>query len=119
MKSIFYDTDNINVQCAKETALCYRLALFKKKSHYILSFKNLKHSYYNLPIFKLTYSNRINKWDKMFFGKGENEAKSMDPQQRLVLECVYKAMEDGGITKAHLDKSETGVYIGKFLTKNN
>ncbi|XP_056009292.1 uncharacterized protein LOC130051405 [Ostrea edulis] len=54
----------------------------------------------------------INEWDKMFFGKGDNEAKRMDPQQRLVLECVYKAMEDGGITKANLDRSETGVYIG-------
>ncbi|XP_056012210.1 phenolphthiocerol/phthiocerol polyketide synthase subunit B-like [Ostrea edulis] len=57
----------------------------------------------------------INEWDKMFFGKGDNEAKRMDPQQRLVLECVYKAMEDGGITKANLDRSETGVYIGEFL----
>lgn len=38
----------------------------------------------------------------------------MDPQQRLVLECVYKAMEDGGITKTKLNKSETGVYIGEF-----
>lgn len=36
----------------------------------------------------------------------------MDPQQRLVLECVYMAMEDGGITRIHLNRSDTGVYIG-------
>ncbi|XP_062588652.1 mycolipanoate synthase-like [Saccostrea cucullata] len=54
----------------------------------------------------------INEWDYKFFGIGENEAKRMDPQQRLVLECTYKALEDGGITKISLNQSDTGVYIG-------
>ncbi|XP_061180173.1 uncharacterized protein LOC133188686 [Saccostrea echinata] len=54
----------------------------------------------------------INEWDYKFFGMGENEAKRIDPQQRLVLECTYKAMEDGGITKTSLNQSDTGVYIG-------
>ncbi|XP_062610165.1 putative inactive phenolphthiocerol synthesis polyketide synthase type I Pks15 [Saccostrea cucullata] len=54
----------------------------------------------------------INEWDYRFFGIGENEAKRMDPQQRLVLECTYKALEDAGITKTSLNQSDTGVYIG-------
>ena len=37
----------------------------------------------------------------------------MDPQQRMVLECVHMAMEDGGITRDQLDGTHTGVYIGK------
>ena len=39
----------------------------------------------------------------------------MDPQQRMVLECVHMAMEDGDITKKQLDGTHTGVYIGKQL----
>ena len=47
------------------------------------------------------------------FGISEAEAERMDPQQRLVLECVHMAMEDGGFTRTQLNGSITGVYIGK------
>ena len=43
----------------------------------------------------------------------------MDPQQRLVLECVHMAMEEGGITRRELDGSKTGVYIGKNFKENH
>ncbi|XP_062585458.1 putative inactive phenolphthiocerol synthesis polyketide synthase type I Pks15 [Saccostrea cucullata] len=54
----------------------------------------------------------INEWDNRFFGVGENEAKQMDHQQQIVLECVYRAMEDGGFTKTDFNQSDTGVYLG-------
>jgi acyl transferase domain-containing protein len=40
------------------------------------------------------------------------EAAQTDPQQRMTLDCVAMAMEDGGITRENLNGSETGVYIG-------
>ena len=54
------------------------------------------------------------KWDHRFFGVNDIEADVMDPQQKLVLDCVYMAMEDGGIVSKDLEKTRTGVYIGKF-----
>lgn len=36
----------------------------------------------------------------------------MDPQQRLVLDCTYMALENAGITRAHLAGSDTGVFVG-------
>ncbi|KAH3816727.1 hypothetical protein DPMN_118248 [Dreissena polymorpha] len=41
----------------------------------------------------------------------------MDPQQRLVLQCVHMALEDGGITRVELQRGKTGVYIGKIEKK--
>ena len=38
----------------------------------------------------------------------------MDPQQKLILDCVYMAMEDGGIVSKDLEKTLTGVYIGRL-----
>ena len=49
------------------------------------------------------------------FGISEAEAERVDPQQRHVLECVYMALEDGGITRDNINGSQTGVYIGKCL----
>ena len=40
----------------------------------------------------------------------------MDPQQKLVLDCVHMAMEDGGMVRRDLEKTRTGVYIGRLLS---
>lgn len=40
------------------------------------------------------------------------EAELVDPQQRLVLDCVHMAMEDAGITRKDIDGTDTAVYIG-------
>ena len=56
------------------------------------------------------------KWDHRFFGVNEIEAEVMDPQQKLVLDCVHMAMEDGGIVRRDLEKTRTGVYIGRLLS---
>ncbi|XP_053399168.1 phenolphthiocerol/phthiocerol polyketide synthase subunit C-like [Mercenaria mercenaria] len=56
----------------------------------------------------------VEEWDHRFFGINDMEAKLVDPQQRLVLECVHMALEDGGITRKDIDGSDTGVYIGSM-----
>ena len=80
---------------------------------------------YVLCYYVVLYSLRVNKdmfcsvlpcsydkWDHRFFGVNEIEADVMDPQQKLVLDCVYMAMEDGGIVSKDIEKTRTGVYIG-------
>lgn len=36
----------------------------------------------------------------------------MDPQQKLLLQCTYRALEDAGVAMESISGSRTGVYIG-------
>ncbi|CAJ1082651.1 probable polyketide synthase 16 [Xyrichtys novacula] len=54
----------------------------------------------------------FNEFDHRFFGITEAEADFMDPQQKLLLQCTYRTLEDAGIAMESISGSRTGVYIG-------
>ena len=54
----------------------------------------------------------LDQFDASFFGIAPREAMSMEPQQRLVLETAWEAIESARIAPSRLSQSVTGVYIG-------
>ncbi|KAK5055268.1 hypothetical protein LTR84_013018 [Exophiala bonariae] len=54
----------------------------------------------------------ISEFDAPFFSITANEAKSMDPQQRLAMEVAYEAFENAGMRLEDIIGSNTSVYMG-------
>ena len=59
-----------------------------------------------------SYLEEITHFDNSFFGISNQEARGMDPQQRILLQVVYEAIEDAGMRLEDLQKCRTGVFVG-------
>ena len=59
-----------------------------------------------------SYLEEITHFDNSFFGISNQEARGIDPQQRILLQVVYEAIEDAGMRLEDLQKCRTGVFVG-------
>lgn len=58
------------------------------------------------------FLDQVDQFDPAFFGIPPRAAKSMDPQQRLILEVAWEALEHANIPPASLKNTQSGVFIG-------
>ncbi|PON28957.1 beta-ketoacyl synthase domain-containing protein [Trichoderma gamsii] len=53
-------------------------------------------------------------FDAGFFGIAQQEADTLDPQQRVVLETTWEAVENAGIPMHKFKGSDTGIFVAMF-----
>jgi acyl transferase domain-containing protein len=56
-------------------------------------------------------------FDARFFGIHPHEAHCLDPQQRILIETTYEAIENAGITLQAIKGTDTSVHVGAYATE--
>jgi acyl transferase domain-containing protein len=54
----------------------------------------------------------VTSFDAALFSLSPREARTIDPQQRLVLEVAWSALEDAGMAPSSLMDTDTGIFVG-------
>ncbi|KAM9965429.1 hypothetical protein ACTFIW_005245 [Dictyostelium discoideum] len=60
----------------------------------------------------ISLEEQIKMFDPLFFSIPPSDAETIDPQQRILLKCVWEGFEDANIDPIKLRGSNTSVYIG-------
>ncbi|THA54613.1 type I polyketide synthase [Streptomyces sp. A1136] len=58
------------------------------------------------------FADGIDSFDHAFFSVSPREAAAMDPHQRMLLQCAWRAIEDSGTAPPALAGTDTGVFVG-------
>uniref|UniRef100_A0A4W4F6G8 Carrier domain-containing protein n=1 Tax=Electrophorus electricus TaxID=8005 RepID=A0A4W4F6G8_ELEEL len=61
---------------------------------------------------KAALAEGFNQLDHKFFGINDAEVEQMDPQQKILLQCTYRALENAGIPMEKASGCRTGVFLG-------
>ncbi|KAM9552418.1 phthioceranic/hydroxyphthioceranic acid synthase-like isoform 1-T1 [Salvelinus alpinus] len=61
----------------------------------------------------------FNELDLRLFGVTDAEADHMDPQQKVLLHCTYRALENAGLQIEKASGTRTGVYLGLMNSDYN
>ncbi|MEU1292016.1 beta-ketoacyl synthase N-terminal-like domain-containing protein [Streptomyces sp. NPDC005840] len=56
-------------------------------------------------------------FDAGFFGVSRREARLLDPQQRMLLETSWEALERAGIAVRRADRLDVGIYLGMMTSE--
>jgi acyl transferase domain-containing protein/NAD(P)-dependent dehydrogenase (short-subunit alcohol dehydrogenase family)/acyl carrier protein len=58
------------------------------------------------------FVSEVDCFDPLFFRISPREARKMDPQERLFLQCAWHTLEDANYTRQQLKDSHVGVFVG-------